>query len=197
MKIILSPNLFLYPFDASHTGLLADWLADRKAIMEFGGPDLKAPLDSAQLTRRSPGERPGSDRRIYSVSTRTVGMLAGHGAVLDIDHVARTGRLARVLLAPMFRGQGFGHELVSLLCAAAFDIVRVETLRLHVPESSAAAIACFGNVGFDWTDAEAQSLRIGRKRVHVREMQLGSAVWESHKPEWASALFKGEDCCSH
>ncbi len=197
MKIITSPNLFLYPFDPSHTEFLTDWVADKRSLLEFGGPDLKLPLTTEQLLTPSTSELRGRERRLYSVSSRVVGMLAGHGEILDIDTKKGTGRMARVLLAPMFRGEGLGHELIALLCTAAFDIVGLQSVTLRVFEDNAAAIACYEKAGFTWTDADACTVKVGRKNILSREMELRHEYWKTCKPDWANALRQGEDCCSH
>ncbi|MCZ7556458.1 MAG: GNAT family N-acetyltransferase [Bacteroidia bacterium] len=197
MKIIVSPHLFLYPFEATHAELLADWVPDKRTLLAFGGEGLTLPLTAEQLVASSDPDDPKSDRRLYSVSSRDVGMLAGHGEILDIDHTARSGRLARVLLAPMFRGAGFGHELVALLCTAAFDIVELREVTLRVFEDNAAAIACYDRAGFVRTDAAPLERRIGRKTMKALEMRLTAAQWKSVRPDWARAMRQGEDCCDH
>jgi RimJ/RimL family protein N-acetyltransferase len=197
MKIIVSPNLFLYPFEPTHTELLADWVPDKRSLLEFGGAGLTLPLTAEQLLASSDPEDPKSDRRVYSLSSRDVGMLAGHGEILDIDHKERSGRLARILLAPMFRGAGYGHELVGLLCTAAFDIVELREVTLRVFDDNAAAIRCFERAGFVRTENEPLPQRIGRKTVHAVEMMLSAENWLSVKPDWAHAMRQGEDCCDH
>ncbi len=197
MKIITSPNLFLYPFDPSHAEFLTDWVPDKRSLLEFGGPGLSLPLTAEQLLAPTDSEMPDNDRRLYSISSREVGMLAGHGEILDIDHTAKTGRMARVLLAPMFRGAGYGHELVGLLCTAAFDIVELREVSLRVFDDNAAAIACYEKAGFKKTDTVLPPRKLGRKSINAIEMLLTSAEWKKLKPAWAKAKRKGEDCCSH
>jgi len=124
-------------------------------------------------------------------------MLAGHGAIRDIDTVAGTGRLARILLAPVFRGQGLGKEVTALLCTAAFDIVELNSLSLRVNQDNTAAISSFLACGFEFGASDAMRYRIGNEVLIVREMVLELAAWKESKPVWAKAMRKGEDCCDH
>lgn len=197
MKIITSPRLFIYEFDPAHTEMLVDWLPTKRAVAEFGGVHLTHPITTEQLFSPPSTEAAPAGRRVYSASSRELGMLVGHGALFGIDDKAKHCRLAHVLIAPMFRGEGLGRELVALLCTAAFDILRMDSVSLRVFEHNEAAVACYGGVGFLPSAEAPVERRFGRQRWMMHSMTLERDRWLKLRPEWAVAAREGDDCCSH
>ena len=68
--------------------------------------------------------------------------------LVDIDWVARVGKLGIVIAREEFRDSGFGTEAIHLLLDYAFTRVNLNKVELDVHSFNERAISCYTNCGF-------------------------------------------------
>jgi ribosomal protein S18 acetylase RimI-like enzyme len=79
----------------------------------------------------------------------------GYGEVWE-DPEAGEAELARIILAPAWRGRGFGRMLVILLAKRAKD-AGFEDVWVRVVPANSAAIATYSSAGFERASAEEEA----------------------------------------
>ena len=96
---------------------------------------------------------------------RCVGVARLH----SLDAVARRAHLAVGIFAPTDRGRGLGTEVVRLLLAHAFGVLRLAVVRLRVLSFNARAIACYRRCGF---------MEVGREPVNLAGQPAEDIIME-------------------
>lgn len=133
--------LVLLPFEPADDAALISWLPTPEALRWFTGPMLTFPLDSAQLDL----VRELADSRAWTAVDGS-GDRVGHiELILSAPTVAR---LVRVIIAPHYRGQGLGSELVGTAVAEA-RALGATVLTLNVVAENATAISLYSSLGFE------------------------------------------------
>lgn len=131
----------LRPFDRSDVVSLRSWVHDADELHRFSGGSLTWPLDEAQLHRLR--ERPDTDE--WTAITDD-GSPFGHLATVWLD--AERARIARVLIAPAFRGQRLGRPMIEAAIRMLHERGRTD-ITLHVVPGNDPALRTYLSVGFE------------------------------------------------
>ena len=139
-------DLILRPFHDEDLEGLAGWFRDEAALVQWGGPDMRFPLDRAQLAEMQAGSEELPPRRELW-SGLSAGRVVAHGQ-LFLDWRHGVARLARIAVDPSCRGQGLAGPFLRRLLQAA--MARPEMLRaeLNVYTFNTAAIRAYRRLGF-------------------------------------------------
>jgi ribosomal protein S18 acetylase RimI-like enzyme len=132
------PAAELRPFSAAEDEWLIGWFDDAAALLRFGGPGLRWPLDRPQLEaiRRDPG---------LAAFTLWTDRPVGHVEVRRVSD--RHARLARVGIDPARRGRGLGRVLLARTLAEGRRR-GFETFELGVYPDNTAAVRLYASFGF-------------------------------------------------
>ena len=75
------------------------------------------------------------------------GNRVGHAQLVFVDD-RRSGRLARVAMAPEWRGRGLGEKLVGSVLDLAFGLLAMREVQLRVMAGNTAARQLYRKLGF-------------------------------------------------
>ena len=89
------------------------------------------------------------------------GRPAGFWMMTRADYQENCILLGVIIVAPAYRGQGYGQELVSLALRYAREILGMERATLRVFAHNRAALACYRRCGFRETGLEEASFPHG------------------------------------
>ena len=89
------------------------------------------------------------------------GTPAGFLMMTRADYQDNSIHLGLIIVAPAYRGQGYGQELVSLARRYAREILGMERATLRVFAHNRAALACYRRCGFRETGLEEASFPHG------------------------------------
>lgn len=135
MKLSLSqPN-------ASHYAELSSWINDVKACVHWAGPNMSFPFSKEALPQLL--QMKGS--RSYSLTTADKALM-GFGQYWPRD--AETVHLGRIIINPLYRGQGLGKVLIRLLVDEARQKYQPETITLNVLRNNPRAKFLYQKLGF-------------------------------------------------
>lgn len=134
----------LRPAEQRDIDELMRWFPDREAVLEWGGPVFRFPF-----TRHSFAEDIHWGRMASFSLCGPAGLLAGFGQLYE-----RAGRihLARLVVAPDFRGQGAGRYLVARLLEQGQSAYPLPEYSLFVFRDNARALRCYESAGFRIAD---------------------------------------------
>jgi ribosomal protein S18 acetylase RimI-like enzyme len=135
-----APAVALRPFGPADHASLLSWVRDAEELYLFSGGSLSWPVDEAQLDALQ--QRPGTTE--WTAVTGD-GERIGHLATVAIGD--REARLARVIVAPTFRGRGLARPMVE----AALRMLRTHgrtELALHVVPGNEPALRTYRSLGF-------------------------------------------------
>ncbi|HEY0247596.1 MAG TPA: GNAT family N-acetyltransferase [Gryllotalpicola sp.] len=130
----------LRPFTAADRATLIAWVADADELYRFSGGSLEWPLDDAQLDRIE------ATSGITSwTAVNADGAPFGH---LDLVCVGPAqARIARVLIAPAFRGRGLARPMIAE-AVRMLHAEGVHEVALHLVPGNAPALRAYAGVGF-------------------------------------------------
>ena len=142
--------LTLEPFTMTDADRLIGWVPDARFLMQWSGPQYTFPLTREQLAQTwAATQQEPPPHLMFTVRESTGGRVIGHIELMRIDHAAKRGHVARVLIGEAdCRGCGFGTEMMRRLVDHAFGPLGLETLTLAVFAFNAPAIACYRRLGF-------------------------------------------------
>lgn len=159
-------TLTLVPWAEAHFPALAGWFPDAASLVQWAGPGLAHPLDPAAFAAALPPP-PGEALSALAAD----GTLAGH-AQLFVDADQGLARLARVAVAPSFRGRGVAAPMLAAVIGRAFGHPWVERLELHVFAWNEAAIRLYRRLGFVHEGTRRAAVRVGAARWDTAVMGL-------------------------
>jgi RimJ/RimL family protein N-acetyltransferase len=120
---------------------LIGWVFDARELLRFGGPELRWPLDAAQLDTLA------SDPQRLCWTVVLVGSREPAGHVELMVRGQDSAHMGRVIIDPALRGRGLGSELTRALLAQA-RARRLHQVTLHVYVDNPPAIAAYERCGF-------------------------------------------------
>jgi len=120
--------------------VLMTWFGDETSTQEWGGWEFRYPFDDS--TFRVDAQ---IDELDSFVSRGEAGELIAFGQVKE---KYGRGHVARLVLAPEYRGRGLGTDLVSSLCDKATELFDCAEHSLFVSRANTAALRCYVGLGF-------------------------------------------------
>jgi ribosomal protein S18 acetylase RimI-like enzyme len=146
--------------------LIGSWVTDARQCLHWAGPSIPFPfsgLDLPRLITSAPAVVPGETSSSYVLAADPAASseAVGFGQLVRQDRTSF--RLARLIIAPIRRGSGFGASLCRLLIEKAESVAEAELVNLFVYRDNVAAIHVYSKLGF----VEAPS----HPRSHVMAMR--------------------------
>ena len=126
---------------------IVGWTGSPAALLQWAGSVFSFPLDAAQLRGHLDEIKDsGPTHRAYAavVDSRLVGYLE----LADIDRENRSARVARVIVDPAERGNGYGTAMMREVVRIGFDELDLHRIGLRVFDFNEPAIECYETVGF-------------------------------------------------
>lgn len=154
-------RLSLHAATYHHIPYMLRWVQDRQTLLMWSGTRFNWPLTAKALSdhMRRAHATPGQRHLLLGVH-RMTGAPIAYGEIIKVgDGQKRHGRLARIIVDPTQRGQGYGVEFVRMMLAYAFDQRHMDLVDLYVFLSNGQAIACYRCVGFREWDIMVQAFR--------------------------------------
>jgi ribosomal protein S18 acetylase RimI-like enzyme len=119
---------------------LMTWFHDVRSTQEWGGWAFRYPFD--EKTFREDIQLNALDSFVVRSES---GELIAFG---QVRNKFGRGHLARVAVAPKYRGRGLGRDLVSSLCQKAIELFGCSENSLFVSKNNVAALRCYTRLGF-------------------------------------------------
>ena len=165
----------LVPFEPNHFEALLSWFPSDRDLVQWAGPTLKFPLDSAQLSEmlRAGQTQPPSRLCWSAVAGREI---VGH-AQLGLDHRNGNGNVSRIAVAPSQRGKGIAFPMLKQVVDRAFELPWIERLELNVYAFNAPAIRTYERIGFVTEGNRRSSALVDGERWDTIIMGLLRSEW--------------------
>jgi RimJ/RimL family protein N-acetyltransferase len=138
------------------------WFPDEAALVQWGGADVRFPLDAPQLERPLEESMRRPPARLLWAGELDTGVVAHASVALDWRH--GVARLARVCVAPAYRGRGLAVPFLSQIRDNVFGMPEFERLELNVYTFNHAAIRSYRRLGFVEEGVRRSSVRVGQER---------------------------------
>jgi RimJ/RimL family protein N-acetyltransferase len=154
---------------------LISWFPDEMALVQWGGPDVRFPLDEAQLDRMlDEGRSDPPARRLWAGEID--GALAAH-AQMSFDRRHGVARLARVSVDPARRRHGLATPFLSCVIRQAFDEPVIMRIELNVFTFNQAAIRTYMKLGFVQEGVRRSTVQVGDQRWDAAMFGLLRSDW--------------------
>ena len=124
-----------------HAREIMTWFPDKESVIRWGSPYTRYPLREETFY-----EDIYWDRISSRIALGEDGRLLGFG-----QFYPKLGRchLARLVINPVFRGQGLGEEFVATLMKHGSERLDTEEFSLYVMSANKPAYNCYRNLGFN------------------------------------------------
>jgi RimJ/RimL family protein N-acetyltransferase len=169
-RAMKSRGLALVPLTADHFPTLAGWFSSEREVVQWGGRDVRFPLEKQQLQAMADESLTEPPARLCWMARRER-ELVGH-AQLALDCRHGNALIGRVAVAPQHRGQGLAVAMLELVLAEAFSIETIERVELNVFTWNAPAIATYKRLGFQTEGIRRSCTRVGEERWDSAMMGL-------------------------
>ncbi len=139
----------LQNFSGNDFNQLISAVPDARFLLQWAGPNYNYPLDAAQLNDTiAQTDGPWPSFKVFKASKADGSEAVGHIQLMDIDYKNSSCILGRVLIFAIYRGRGFGKELVSCAVEYAFVNLGLNEINLGVFDFNQRAINTYKRVGF-------------------------------------------------
>ncbi len=152
----------LTAFGPEHFDRLIAWFSDEAAVMQWGGADMRWPLDHAQLWAMLDEARANPPARWLLISEHDAALLAHAQVALDWRH--GVARLARVGINPALRGRGLAVPFLREVLRRVFADPAFERAELNVYTFNHAAIRTYEQLGFQHEGTRRSAVKAGSQR---------------------------------
>ncbi len=139
--------LRLRPYNPKDGEILSRWFSDEEGFTEWSAGQFAYPLNGEQLDdyyRKWTSQGDGWPMAAVDEN----GRLAGHLLMRSADYEENSLFFGFIAVDPALRGKGLGKEMISLALAYAFQILKVDTVRLRVFKNNPGARRCYEAEGF-------------------------------------------------
>lgn len=141
---------------------LPSWFVTPEALAQWGGSEIRFPLDASQVGAMLAQTRTKPPHRLAFVGL-VDGDTAAHCQIV-LDWTNGTARLARFAVAPVYRGQGLARPFLTEVFARLGQVGDFPRLELNVYTFNAPAIALYESLGFIREGVRRSSVRVGNAR---------------------------------
>jgi RimJ/RimL family protein N-acetyltransferase len=153
-------------------------ITDARFLLQWAGPKYNYPLDVAQLSDtlvNTIGGKPSYHvfKAIRPDTLETV----GHIQLMDIDYIATSCVLGRVLIFKKYRGNGFGKAMVQKAVKFAFENLFLDEVTLGVFDFNTPAIDTYKNIGFSEFQFNKGARQFQNENWNVIKMKLCKNSW--------------------
>ncbi len=150
------------PLERRDFQTIIDWFPSEAAPIQWGGPDVRFPLDEAQLAEMADEGRQTPPLRRLWVGELD-GIPAAHAQVaLDWRH--GVARLARIGISPSLRGRGLAVPFLQQIIRTTFADAAFERIELNVYTFNQAAIRTYRKLGFVQEGVRRSAVKVGTER---------------------------------
>ena len=124
----------------NHVRQLMAWFTDEASVRAWGGPPFRYPFSEESFLE---------DVRLDTMNSYA--LVAASGSMVGFGQTYRKlgrGHLARLVVAPEYRGRGYGSVLAKKLIRKAEELFSCSEHSLYVLRVNSIAIHCYENAGF-------------------------------------------------
>jgi RimJ/RimL family protein N-acetyltransferase len=150
----------LIPLKLKHIPMIISWVKTEADMVQWAGPAFTWPLSQRQFRKHLEAAKQEMPS-LYPFTLDNAGKVIGYCEISDYRRQANSAMLSRVIIAPRYRGKGYGKELVKKAVEYAFRTFKLNRLALGVFDFNNAAISCYANSGFVYEGTLRQSARVG------------------------------------
>jgi RimJ/RimL family protein N-acetyltransferase len=154
--------VLLRPLEQSDFQTIIRWFSSEAALVQWGGPEVRFPLDETQLAEMAEQARQTPPLRRLWVGELD-GVVAAHAqAALDWRH--GVARLARICISPSLRGRGLAGPFLQQIIRAIFADPTFQRIELNVYTFNEAAIRTYRKLGFVEEGIRRSAVKVGNAR---------------------------------
>lgn len=165
--------LRLRPCKPADVDILLSWWEgkDRDIFLKWSAGKFSYPLTREQLEDYYETWVQKENNGWIMTALDEEGRMAGQLLMRLADYKTETIRFGFIVVDPKVRGQGYGHQMITLALKYAGEILGMKTVTLGVFENNLQARNCYESAGFRLTGAVSDRLKDGDRTLSVYEME--------------------------
>jgi len=151
------------------------WVGTEGDMMQWAGAAFHWPLTARQFRRHLLAAL--APPALYSLGLYEGSTIHGYCELADYRRQAGSAMLARVMIRPDDRGQGWGRFMVRAAVAFGFEQLGLHRIGLGVFEGNEAALRCYRRAGFTEEGLLRDSARVNGAYWNCHIMSLLRGEW--------------------
>ena len=170
--------LTLQPFTVRDFEQLIRWLPNAAHTLQWGGPAFSYPLTPLQLHQYTYGaNKEEATTYIFKAVHTVTHEVIGHISISRVDRLYKRARIGKVLIAPQYRGHGYGKQLMNAALTYAFVELSLQHVTLGVFHLNETAINCYTQLGFKEERFIENARAYEHTYWHLIEMGVTKDTW--------------------
>jgi RimJ/RimL family protein N-acetyltransferase len=169
--------LSLKQFGPEHFARLASWFENQQQVTQWAGSGPSFPLTTSQLAAMVQETQAAPPARYCWMAVKGDDFV-GHCQVA-LDWQNGVARLARVAIAPQWRGKGLARAMLTRVLDETFSNKEFDRIELNVFGWNTAAIKTYSGLGFVHEGTRRASVTVGSERWDTAMMGLLRHEWEA------------------
>lgn len=114
---------------------------------------------------------------IFKATDDSIQKTVGHIELIHIDQFNQSASLARVFVAPAYRGKGTGQEMVKKALEIGFKKLQLHRIDLRVFDFNKPAIKCYEKCGFKKEGLLRDARKWGNGYWSLYQMSILEQEW--------------------
>lgn len=171
--------LALQPASPVDLQALLTWFPALADLIQWGGPNLRFPLDAAQLDDMLAESRTNPPRRRLWSGFLPSGELVAHAQAV-IDCSRKTARLARIATSPARRGDGLAKPFLQQVLQQLETEADITELELNVFTFNLPALRLYKSLGFKDGAVPARTIVVAGETWDVIRLIRPAHVQPTH-----------------
>jgi len=156
---------------------LLSWVGTEADMVQWAGPAFGWPLTAKQFRQHLLAAAVGP-ATLFAFGLYEGRQLHGYCELFDYRRAAQSAVLARVIVRPEDRGQGWGRFMVRRVVAFGFERLDLHRIGLGVFDFNEAALRCYARVGFRQEGTLRDSARVAGAYWNCHMMSMLRHEWQ-------------------
>ncbi|MDQ2088129.1 GNAT family protein [Herbivorax sp. ANBcel31] len=174
----------LRKFEIGDIDYLKLWITDERLCCQWCARNFIYPLDDLQLYKYISTLNDSHTNFAFTLVKKDDDIYPiGHIKIGNIDYEEKSAKLQFVLIGNrLFRGKGFGKDMVNLAIKYAFQYLELEELDLRVYSFNTSAINCYKTLGFKEIEYIDKSFQFNDEEIWDEiVMRLEKDKWKKER----------------
>jgi len=167
----------LIPFKLKYISDVISWVKSEEEMVQWAGSAFIWPLSQRQFRnhqKKAKEECPS----LYPFALVKNDKIIGYCEISDYRQQFNSAMLSRVIIAPRYRGKGYGGLLVKKAVKQAFSTLNLNRIALGVFDFNKSAMNCYKKAGFEHEGTLRESAKAGKSYWNCHLMSILRKEWK-------------------
>lgn len=171
--------LRIRPYKACDASAIVSWIQDEVTFYRFSANRLGSyPITAEGLNAHYDSLKEMDN--FYEMTAFDESGVVGHFIMRFLDEEKHILKFGFVIVDATKRGKGYGKEMLKLALKYAFELLKVDAVRIGVFENNIPAHHCYNSIGFRDLE-ESEMFSVLGEEWKCLELEIKKEEWETYE----------------